>query len=122
MLPCDVVCRYGYNIYGGISVKIIWMESETLAEMGWVVGFVGVVIVLLPMAFYGVDHRTSVVFLSLTPMGNQTDSSNILMADGKADVLTFQLNSDLSAHTGCNRMCSLVVESVWYFIRRFPFH
>jgi len=77
------------------------MESETLAEMGWVVGFVGVVIVLLPMAFYGVDHRTSVVFVSLTPMGNQTDSSNILMADGKADVLTFQLNSDLSAHVVC---------------------
>lgn len=77
------------------------MESETLTGLGWVVGFVGMVVVLLPMAFYGVAQRTSVVFLSIPPMGNQTVSSNILMAGGTVDVLVFQMNSDLSAHVVC---------------------
>jgi hypothetical protein len=77
------------------------MESETLNKIGCAVGVVGILIVMVPMAFYGDDYRRSVVFMSISPSGNNTVSSKIILTDYKTDVMTMQLNADLFAHMVC---------------------
>jgi hypothetical protein len=77
------------------------MESKTLVVTGSAICVGGLIAVLLPFAFHPTEHRTSVLFLAVPPLGNNTFSANILISNMKTDIIAMQMNGDLWAHFVC---------------------